>query len=462
MRTEVEHRSACKGTTTATAAMEQGHVMKKSIVCLVGAGLGAAFAPADQASAQDRPLAAELEEVYRAGGLNAAEWAFFTDSGQVAFDAAGNLFVLDRAAGHVVVIDPQGRLARTIGRMGQGPGEFTMMMDLVVWRDGRAGVLDLGHFAIQIFTPEGGFERLVKMAGGRGPAAMFTGARTGLKADPLGNALIAPGPPAAMGRMAELIGDALGEDVEVPDAGVDERGLERLGLDGDVVSATPILQGWKVPREEAPELNVDDIEEFADGLMGGIRQLEPGFHWDLLPDGGVAYSDSSAYVIKLAGREGEESGVLRRPLSPEAVTERIREGTIAYTLRTLKEEFEKQSLDPELAGLLEGAADMMPDLMKTMQEQVEKQGFYHEVPVVRGVRATWEGALWVQRRGEEAWDDEGPIDVFGVDREYLGTLAAGAPGMPAAFGPDGLVAYWEFDEMDMPTIVVKRLPVEVR
>ena len=34
--------------------------------------------------------------------------------------------------------------------------------------------------------------------------------------------------------------------------------------------------------------------------------------------------------------------------------------------------------------------------------------------------------------------------------------------MPAAFGPDGLVVYWEFDGLDVPTIVVKRLPEAVR
>ncbi len=433
--------------------------MRKSIACLIGAGLGTALAATSQISAQDRPLSGDLAEVYRAGGMNAAEWAFFQDSAQAAFDAAGNLFVLDRAAGHVVVIDPQGRLVRTFGRMGQGPGEFTMMMDLVVWRDGRSGVSDLGHAAIQVFTPEGGLERLVKMASGQGPAAILTGARTGLKADPLGNALIAPGPAAAQGRIVQMIGGALGEDMEVPDAEVDERGLERLGLDGDVVSATPILQGWRVPRGEASELGVDDLADLADLVA---RHLEPGFHWDPLPGGGIAYSDSSTYAVKIAGPEGEVIDVLRRPLSPEAVTERIREGTIDYRLRKTKEEFEKLSRNPELAGLLEGAASITPDMMETMREQVEKQGFYHEVPVVRGVRATWDGTLWIQRRGEEAWDDEGPIDVFGVDREYVGTLAADAPGMPAAFGPDGLVAYWEFDEMDMPTIIVKRLPVEVR
>ena len=31
----------------------------------------------------------------------------------------------------------------------------------------------------------------------------------------------------------------------------------------------------------------------------------------------------------------------------------------------------------------------------------------YEIPVVRGVRATWDGGLWVQRRGDEPWDDEG-------------------------------------------------------
>ena len=34
--------------------------------------------------------------------------------------------------------------------------------------------------------------------------------------------------------------------------------------------------------------------------------------------------------------------------------------------------------------------------------------------------------------------------------------------MFAAFGPGGLVAYTEKDEFDVPTVVVKRVPPEVR
>lgn len=34
--------------------------------------------------------------------------------------------------------------------------------------------------------------------------------------------------------------------------------------------------------------------------------------------------------------------------------------------------------------------------------------------------------------------------------------------MPDAFGPDGLAAFIELDEFDVPSVVVRRLPVEVR
>ncbi len=436
--------------------------MRNLLIIAAGAGLAGA---GHEAAAQDRPLSGDFPEVYRVGGMNAPEWAFFEGSTDVAFDAAGNLYVLDDEAGHVVVVDPQGGLVRTTGRKGEGPGEFRRAMELVVWRDGRFAVSDVGHAAYQVFSAEGEFARFVKMSAAEGPMAMFTGARSGIKADPLGNALIAQGAPAAMGQMAGLMAEAMGGDAEVEETGVDDRGLERLALDGDVASSTPVLQGWRVPREEnAQTLSPEDLADPSAmmKMFGDVRYFEPGFFWDLLPDGTIAWSDSSAYAIKLARPGGEVIGVLTRPVSPKAVTRSIREGTIAAAIREMESQFEGQTADPDLAQAREMMAAMMPDMMETMRKEAENREFYEEIPVVRGVRATWDGGLWIQRHGEEPWDEEGPIDVFGGDRKYVGTFAAGAPEMPAAFGPDGLVAYWEFDEMDVPTIVVKRLPGEVR
>ena len=197
-------------------------------------------------------------------------------------------------------------------------------------------------------------------------------------------------------------------------------------------------------------------------MFGDIRYFEPGFFWDLLPDGTIVWSDSSAYAVKLAPPGGEVTDVLTRPLSPAAVTRRIRETTIADAIRTMEREYENESQSPELAQAREMMAAMMPNMMETMRKEAENRGFYEEIPVVRGVRATWDGGLWIQRHGEEPWDDSGPIDVFRGDGEYAGTFPVDQTGMPVAFGPDGRVAFVEKDEFDVPTVVVKTLPAGVR
>ena len=67
----------------------------------------------------------------------------------------------------------------------------------------------------------------------------------------------------------------------------------------------------------------------------------------------------------------------------------------------------------------------------------------------------------MQRRGDEPKSD-GPIDVLTPEGEYIGTYATGATEMPDAFGPDGLAAFIEFDEFDVASVVVRKLPTEVR
>ena len=431
------------------------------LIVALGFGLGAC---ASAATAQDRELSGDFPEVYRAGGMNAPEWAYFESSSRSGFDGDGNLHVLDTSAGRVVVVDSEGRLAHIVGRQGEGPGEFNRPVDFAVWRDGRFAVFNLGHSAYQLFTPDGEFERLVRMSAGQGPAAMFGAMRLAVRPDPVANALIAQGTPSAMNRMGNLFGEMFGDTQESGQT-VDDRGLERLSLDGDVVSSTPILQGWRVPREEvADDVSAEDLTSpgalmgMLSGMLSEGAFFEPEFHWDVLPDGTIAYSDSSAYAVKLAEPEGPVIDAVTRPLAPEAVTQRIREEMIAHTLS----EFEEQSNEPRNAAANAMAAAMMPGMMATVREAIEDRDFLDEVPVVRGVRATWDGGLWIQRRGEDAWDDDGPIDVFDAAREYVGTFPATAPGMPAAFGPDGLVLYWETDELDVPTLVVKRLPDGVR
>ena len=53
-------------------------------------------------------------------------------------------------------------------------------------------------------------------------------------------------------------------------------------------------------------------------------------------------------------------------------------------------------------------------------------------------------------------------DVVTSDGRYVGTFPAGATAMPVAFGPDGLAAFVEIDDLDTPTVIVKRVASEVR
>ena len=250
-----------------------------------------------------------------------------------------------------------------------------------------------------------------------------------------------------------LIAQVTGADEE---PGLDDRELERIDLGADVVAADPILQGWRPQAEPAHESTLQDAQDLlrkmAEAMTGPERRFfEPKMIWDVLPDGTIAYSDSSGYAIKLAGSDGTVNAVLRRDLHPESVTRRIREAMVEERLRALNEQAED-------ASGRSGA--MLPGMMDALRDVLEERDFFEEVPVVRGLKATWEGALWIQQRGEDPWDDSGPIDVFEADGEYAGTLPPGE--MPAAFGPDGLAACVEHDEFDVLTIVVRRLPAELR
>ena len=169
----------------------------------------------------------------------------------------------------------------------------------------------------------------------------------------------------------------------------------------------------------------------------------------------MAYTDSSAYAIKVAGADGTLERVLTRPFAPEPVTDRIRQDERERRLKRL----EGDPLGAGRSGGERGA--MMSRMAGAMRAQAESMEFHPVVPVVRRLRTSWEGHIWVQRRGEEPVSD-GPIDVLTPDGRYLDTFSADGMSMPGAFGPGGLSAFVEVDELGVQTVVVRRLPEAIR
>lgn len=421
----------------------RGRIAPRTVALAIAAG-ACSDMPLDTLDT-DRPLSAEFVEVYRVGDMDPPDWAQFGKSPSLAFDGSGNLFVLNPDVPVVAVLDRDGGLVRTLGRGGEGPGEFRGPDDIYVWRDGTVAVADAGSGTYVVFAADGSFDRQVSMSAGHVADYGMMAFRSGARPHPGAVALVARGMSNDVQEMFRRL--------ESPNQTIGPRGLERLTLGPAGTTAEPIVKAGEV-RAPAPG-------EEASGAAEEPRRFDPGLLFDVLPDGSVAYSDSAGYSIKLVAGDGAPIGTISRPIGPEPVTNEIESAVRDLAMA----DFERLYGDPaNPQGPDQAPPEIMAEMVAEMRARIEGMRFNQEIPVVVSLRATWEGGLWVQRRREgDPWEGAaGVIDVWNPDGRYVGTLPPGAPPMPDAFGPDGLAAWVELDEMDVPTIIVGRLPPGVR
>ena len=74
----------------------------------------------------------------------------------IAVDDDHNVYVFDYQAQHVGVFDAEGNHVETLGRPGEGPGEFNRAEAIAMLPDGRLVVRNPGNQRIEVFGPEPG------------------------------------------------------------------------------------------------------------------------------------------------------------------------------------------------------------------------------------------------------------------------------------------------------------------
>ena len=400
---------------------------------------------------EDHWLDADFVAVFSLGSLDAAEWQRFGMLQAAAFDVAGNLHLLDVDARTIVVVDPTGGFMRTIGQSGNGPGEFDFPRHLAILPDGRVVVTDVPrHRTFQIFNSDGSFDRGVRVGNdilalvGRIDADRGSGS----------------GVFVASGDLARYLPMRPREHEDPPG----RRSVLRLSLEGGELAQEVVVHGWAPPSAGPVEVRIGGRTISSGETTPPPRIFDPGFFVGALPGGGVAFSDSTAYSIKVTGPAGGITRILSRPFEPEPVTDRIVEDEIERQLeeveRTAVAGFRRKSMVVDGSG--NPIQGLIPDDMiregavRAQRMFLEARPAAEEVPVVRGLRTTWDGEIWVHRRGDEPVSD-GPIDVLTPGGRYLGSYPAGTP-MPDAFGPDGLVAYIETGDLGQYTVRVRRVP----
>ncbi len=81
----------------------------------------------------------------------------------VALDEDGNIYILDSGNHRIQKFSPDGKYLATLGRKGQGPGEFVYPESIDIDESGNILVSDPNNQRIQVLTPEGKEARTIRM-----------------------------------------------------------------------------------------------------------------------------------------------------------------------------------------------------------------------------------------------------------------------------------------------------------
>ena len=398
---------------------------------------------------EDRLLDTDFPEVYRIGD-GVRDWELLTRVTSIGFDAQGNLHIGDLAGGDlsVLVVDPRGELVVQFGQPGEGPGDFRDATHAFALPDGHTVVADDGHLAYQLFDARGGLERWTRYPGvsdGETPPLYYVRSADPRfrKVDRWDSSLLAR---VTIARTLEVDSTTREFDFRA-DPG--PRTVLRVRLDGDEATESEIA------RASRP-----DVEE--------------DFHFAALPEGRVAFSDTTAYRIKVTDPAGVVDRVLVRSFNPRDWDDRTAEAFRDYLRTSIDEAIAAGGDRAGLIGMFGG-----PSVFRQLADDWEPE---NAIPHIAGLETTWDGTIWALRTPARGFVDvdyigmfqtamastptgltaagPGPIDVITPEGEYLGTIPDTR--MPNAFGPGGLVAFVTLDDFDVPTVVVRRVPEGIR
>ena len=378
-------------------------------------GTGSGTGTAGTLDGPDVIVAAVTEEVFTVGSAMATDWQAFGSVRSVHFDAQANLHIFDSNADHILVVGPDGSLIRTVGGQGEGPGEFGNVTAVIVARDGSYTVM--GFTTIDLLEPDGEFVRRITLN------PMTTGIVMATMALPDGRLLA--------GQIMRFGGDE-------EEAANEGRPIHIFPLDG--TEAGLLYNAWELPEEEENESSMESTSGGMRMRFAAGRAFEPRLQYDLLTDGRLALIDSIGYRVKLIGLDGTVAGTIERPIAPLPVDDAIMEAE--------RERYREREASEVVSS---GGVNVQVE-----REGVEGRTFAAELPVLYDLAVDWDDRIWLERWGPTG-DDDGPTDIVTPEGDYIGTLAPDGLRTPDAFGPGGLLAYIETDDMDVPIVRVLRL-----
>jgi len=269
------------------------------------------------ATPTEDPVSMKLEELWRVSGDDSEDYLFGVLI-RIASDDRGNIYVLDSQLNQVLVFSADGQYIRSIGRQGEGPGEFNRPSDLFITPDGNVAVMQGMPGKIVLMTPEG---------------------------EPMGNH---PVPEAEDGGMQMFSAGRPAGDRLVLSA-------ERFSRREDGMTISTALIGIDNAGEQvATYFEQQDKRDFAHLTFEEKKMRNNAVTWSAAADGHVYVSDNfDAYDIDVYAPDGTLERVIEREYesrvrSPEEIEENTPRVMIRSGNQTQRPEVKASEMDRDI------------------------------------------------------------------------------------------------------------------
>jgi hypothetical protein len=214
---------------------------------------------------------------------------FFESAVDIRCDPGGNVFVCDFRAHNVKKFDSSGKFLKTIGREGQGPGEFSWPFALAVTAD-RLFVYDMRNNRVCALSPEGEFIKSVPVLTGEGRPRKMNSLPNG--------------------------------DLVVGMVKTDFREMEKPQNYSVEIYSPDLEHKRTIFTQEVMENKYMRLEQ---GLANIPQPFSPFVHWDVLKDGRIVIAYAKNYEIFVFDAEKGKIGSFSRAYEPVKVTKKDEE-----------------------------------------------------------------------------------------------------------------------------------------
>jgi hypothetical protein len=417
--------------------MKERSFVRAAVFAAVLAPLAAAAQqqpPSIRLPDRDRALTGQAPVAWTVGQAEGADHEMFGSITSVAFDASDNLYVLDHQSARVMMYDRNGRFVRQIGKRGGGPGELQAPFTLLVAPDGTVYIGDPMRRGYSVFGPDGAFLRNVETEGrslmGQSVSYHPRGGAVGVLRGGFGTDPIEQGDLNRSSPTTPIVFQSF------------------TGGDGATLYQVP--RSWEVRGNVSEASAGGRTQRTITMRTTPVPTFTPPILFGVLPSGHLAVSFTSGYTLRILDQQGRVVRYVQRPMRPRLTTDRDRERA-----REQARERARSGAGVFMIGGGNRADATQNRLTQEREREIANMEFADTIPALNALRVTGSGKLWVERTAPDV-GEPGPIDVVTPEGQYLGTITG--LDLPAAISRGGLAAFIERDELDVPRVVVRRLP----